>query len=244
MVKVRAHSWGGTLRRLFSKQRSLTMRAFSLAIFAALLVLAPQAARAQAALEPTQIVVGAPAQADLGTPLTVQALLTDSQGHPISKALIYFAVQDTFLHESSDVVLAQAVTNGNGQAVAQIADDFSGTITLQAEFRGDDQYAPSAATTPIAAASDQQVYSDHVGVNIPGLNVPPVSRSMAAIQSPLANLWGVVQSLWPAMNGWPLAAALLLVWANYAFAVTFVFRLAALGGKSDDSRSGEPRRLL
>lgn len=198
------------------------------------LALAPQAARAQAALQSTKIIIGAPAQADLGAPLTVQALLTDSQGHPISKAVIYFTAQEGFLHSTSDVVLSQAVTNGSGQAVVTIANDFSGAITLNAEFRGDTQYAASAASTPFAANGEQQVYAEHVGVDLPGLNVPPIGRSMASVQSPLGSVWQFAVGLWPAMNGWPLAAALLLVWSNYFLAVTFVFRLAALGSKPDE----------
>ncbi len=207
------------------------------------LILAPQPVRAQAALQQTQTMIGAPAQAELGKPLTVQALLTDSQGHPISKAVIYLTVQASFLHDSSDEVLAQAVTNGSGQAVATFADDLAGTVTLNAEFRGDNQYSPSSASTPIAASSDQQVYAEHVGVDLPGLNVPPISRSYAAIQSPLSSLWNFVAGLWPAMNGWPLAAALLLVWSNYFLAVTFVFRLAALGSKPDSSSEDFGRSL-
>ncbi len=239
MVKVRSR-----FARSAGPGRRIPVRAtrgLAILITIGVLSLAPHAARAQNALEATQIIIGAPAQADLGKPLTVQALLTDSQGHPISKAVIYFTVQATFLHESSDEVLAQAVTNGSGQAVATFADERSGTATINAEFRGDAQYAASTASTPVAAGADQQVYSDQVGVDIPGLNVPPISRSMASIQSPLAGLWQFVASLWPAMNGWPLAAALLLVWSNYFLAMTFVFRLAALGS-NPESPSADSRR--
>ncbi len=220
----------------------MTMRALLAAMVLGFLALAPRTARAQSALEPTQIVIGAPAQSNPGASLTVQALLTDSQGHPISKAVIYFTTQGTFLHDSSDVVLAQAMTNGSGQAVAQFADDFSGTIELRAEFRGDAQYAPSDATTSIATAGEQQVYAEHVGVDIPGLNVPPVRAPMASVQSPLGGIWGFVASLWPAMNGWPLAAILLLVWSMYLLAVRFVFRVAALGSEPEELPEFDSRR--
>ncbi len=207
-----------------------------------LLVLAPGAVQAQSALEATQIVIGAPAQSDAGAPITLQALLTDGQGHPISNEVIYFTTQDSFLHGNGDVVLAQAVTNKDGQAVAQFADDFSGTITLAAEFRGDTQYAASEATTPVATAGQQQVYADHVGVDIPGLNVPPVSSPMASVGSPAGGVMGLVAGLWPAMNGWPLAAILLLVWSMYLLAVRYVFRVAALGNEADDLPEFDSRR--
>lgn len=231
MVKVRSNSAPETLRTL------------AVLIVLGLFAMAPQTARAQTALQPTQILIGAPPQAEPGASLTVQALLADSQGHPISHAVIYFTAQEAFLHSSSDVVLAQAVTNGNGQAVAHFVDTFSGAVTLQAEFRGDTEYAPSTGTTPLASSGGQQVYAEHVGVDIPGLNVPPFSRSTAALRSPLASVWSRLSALWPAMNGWPLAAALLLVWSTYFFAVTFVFRVAALSGSPDDA-SADPRRSL
>ncbi len=204
--------------------------------------LAPRSARAQSALQPTQIVIGAPAQASAGETLTVQSLLTDGQGHPISKAVIYFTTQETFLHGSGDIVLGQAVTGGNGQAVAQFSDDFSGTVTVRAEFRGDSEYAPSDASAVIATAGEQQVYAEHVGVDIPGLNVPPIGAPVASIQSPEGGLPGFVADLWPAMNGWPLAAILLLVWSMYLLAVKSVIRVAALGSQPEDLPEFDSRR--
>ena len=216
----------------------ITIRALIAAMVLGFLAFAPQTARAQSPLEPTQIVVGAPSQSTLGQPFTVQAVLADSQGHPISKAVIYFTAPATFFGDTNDVVLAQAVTNGNGQASAQIVDDFSGAITLSAEFRGDTQYAPSNATTQISAAGDQQVYADHIGVDIPGFNVPPVGAPQASLQSQ-PGILGFITSLWPAMNGWPVFAVLFLVWSMYLLAVTFVFRVAASGKEP----ASTPRRL-
>ena len=175
----------------------------------------------------------------------MQAVLADSQGHPISKAVVYFTTQQNFLGSTSDVVLAQAVTNANGQAVAEFTDNFSGAFALQAEFRGDTQYAPSNATAQIGAAAMAQVYVEHVGVDLPGFNVPPVGVPMASVQSPQAGIAGFIQSLWPAMNGWPVAAVLFLVWSMYLFAVRFVFRVAAFGqARMRDTHSITPRGLV
>ena len=218
------------------------LRVAGIATLLGLLALGSRVARAQSPLEPTQIAIGAPAESNLGTPLTVQALLTDSQGHPIAKAPVFFATQETFLHATGDVILAQAITNGNGQAVAEIKDDFPGTITLQAEFRGDAHYAPSQATTPIVSTGSQQVYAEHVGVDVPGLNVPPVRAPMASVQSSPGGIWGFVASLWPAMNGWPVAAILLLVWSMYLLAVRSVVRVAVLGSGQDDLPEFDSRR--
>ena len=218
------------------------IRALTITMVLMFLTFAPPTARAQGMQEPTQIVVGAPTQSKLGEKLTVQAVLADSKGHPISKALIYFTTSATFLSKSGDVLLAQAVTNGNGQAVAHFVNDFSGPFMLRAEFPGDQQYAPSNATIQIVTVGNGQVYVEHIGVDIPGFNVPPVSAPMASIQSPQQNIWRFVQNLWPAMNGWPVAAVLLLVWSMYLLAVRFVFRVAALGSEPKEKLSFEERK--
>lgn len=221
----------------------IIIRALIITMVLSFLAFAPRAARAQGPLVPTRIVLSAPAQANLGESLTVQAVLADNQGHPISKAVIYFTTQATFLGDSSDVVLAQAVTSADGQAVTQFVNSFSGPLALRAEFRGDTWYAPSNTTIQVSAAGGEQVYTEHVGVDIPGFNVPPLSPPMASIQSPQQqNISRFVQNLWPAMNGWPVAAVLLLVWSMYLLAVKFVFRVAALGSEPEERPSFASRR--
>lgn len=214
------------------------IRALIVVVVLTFLAVAPLTGHAQGMQEPSQIVVGASTQAKLGEMLTVQAVLADSQGHPISKALIYFTTETKFMSKSGDVVLAQAVTNGNGQAVAQFMNNFSEALTLRAEFRGDNQYAPSTATTQIGTAGSGQVYVEHIGVDIPGFNVPPVSAPMASVQSlQQQNILRFIKNLWPAMMGWPVAAVLLLVWSMYLLTVKFVFRIAALGREPEEQPS-------
>ena len=220
----------------------MIIRALIVAMVLLLLAMAPGSARAQSVQEPSQIVLGAPAQSNVGEDLTVQAVLADSQGHPISKAMIFFTTETIFLNTKSDVVLAQAMTNAHGQAVAHFVDDLSGPLTLRAEFRGDTQYAPSHATIQIAMAGNGQVYVEHVGVDIPGFNVPPINAPVVSIQSPQQSIARSIQSLWPAMNGWPVAAVLLLVWSMYLLAIRFVFRVAALGGEAEELPPFDSRR--
>ncbi len=198
---------------------------------------ASHAVQAQGAAEPTRIIIGAPAQANLGERLTVQAVLVDSHSKPISKAIIYFTTHATFLDKSGDVVLAQAVTNKDGQAVAEFADDISGAIILSAEFRGDTQYAPSNATAQVNDAGKGQVYAEHIGVKIPGFNAPPVTAPMASFQS-LS-----FARMWPAMTGWPIAAALIILWSLYFRAVTLLFRVAKPDTEAGETIPAERRRL-
>lgn len=188
------------------------------------LVLAPNGVRAQTQPVVTQLVIGVPAQSNLGELLTVQAVLTDGQGHPIPQEVIYFTTRTTFLGKSGKVLLAQAVTNGSGQAVAQFTNDSSGTFELVAEFQGDGQYAASNATAQVETVGSQQIYTEHIGVDIPGFNVPPVGALSLSSQSP-----SFISNLWPAMNGWPIAAALFLVWFMYFLASRYILRVAMLG---------------
>jgi hypothetical protein len=227
-----------------NSQSTLLLMAIRILVLAMLidcLAFAPGSVRAQNPVVPTEIVIGAPAQSTLGGPLTVQAVLADSQGHPISKAVIYFTTQSTFLGETKEVVLAQAVTNADGQAVTEFADNSSGSLTLSAEFRGDTQYAPSNATARTATTGAGQVYVEHVGVDIPGYNVPPMGVQSATLRSSQQDLSRFIQDLWPAMTGWPIAAILLLVWSMYLFAVKFVFRVAGVG--TEHRNSNDPMRL-
>ncbi len=220
----------------------ITMRLAAMAALLAALVFAAGSASAQSAQQGTQIMMGGPAQSQAGASITMQAVLADSQGHPISKAVIYFTSQSTFLSDTSDVVLAQAVTNAKGQAVATLVDDFSGTATLSAEFRGDTQYAPCNTSIQVGETGGGQVYVEHIGVDIPGFNVPPGGTPRASLSVSQNSLTSFLASLWPAMNGWPVAAVLLLVWSMYLLAVTFVFRVAA-GGADDGAPADQPGRM-
>ena len=202
----------------------MRQRALMLVLVVCMLALPELSARAQAALEPTQIVVGGPAQADLGKLVTVQAVLADSQGHPISGALITFSSPATFMSVTRDVVLAQVVTNAKGQAVARFTNNFSGDITLKAEFAGDGQYAASSATTQITNSGDSQVYSDNFSGQTTGGNV--MATASGALPAPALSQW--VLALRRSAGGIPVAFALLLVWSMYLVAVGYIFRIAAL----------------
>lgn len=230
---------------IVSSQRTLltmTIRALAITMVSLAIAPAPRTASAQSAQEPTQMSIGAPAQTILGDRIYVQAVLVDSRGNRISKATVYFTTPATLLGQDGDVLLAQAMTNKDGQAVAQFENDFSGTITLRAEFRGDERYAPSDVTTQVAAVGDEQVYIEHVGVDIPGLNVPPLTTPMVALKSPTRGVSLLIEGLWPSMSGWPIAAALIIVWSLYLLAVTLTFRVATSESERKESTFVADRR--
>ncbi len=197
------------------------------AAFLLLALLVPNAAQAQETKEATAIRIGAPAQLGLGESGMVQAVLADSAGKAIPNAMIYFVTSASFLNGSGDMVVARAITNKNGQAVAEYSSRDPGTITVRAEFRGDDRYTPADAETQINIAGEQQVYVQHVGVHIPGLNEAPPVPVAASLSQPFGGVTPDVQALWPSMSGWPVALVLMIVWSLYIFAVVLIFRIAA-----------------
>jgi hypothetical protein len=202
---------------------------FTGAVFLLLALLLPHAAQAQGAKAPTVLRIGAPDHANLGEHITAQAMLADGTGKPIAKATIYFVTPASFLSGSGDMVLAEAITSKNGQAVAHFTNDLSGSLNLRAEFRGDDRYAPSEATMQISVGGDAQLYVEDVGVHIPGLNEAPPVPVEASLSQPSGGVTADVQALWPSLSGWPIALVLMLVWSLYLFVVVLIFRIAAAG---------------
>lgn len=176
-------------------------------VVTALALSAPLAAASQ----PTAISIGAPATAELGQQVTLQARLVNGAGQPIAKAQVIFVSPATFLGTSGDVVVASATTDKTGLATADWQVRRNGTLAVRAEFSGDDQYASSQAATQMIVSGSQQLYVQHAGVRIPGLNEAPVSA---------------LSGLWPRLSGWPIAAALLIVWSLYGATVFLIFRIA------------------
>ncbi|MGE5140233.1 MAG: Ig-like domain-containing protein [Rudaea sp.] len=187
----------------------------------------PGAVAAQNAKEETAIQIGTPDHLHLGDRVTLQAVLGDSQGRPISGATIYFSAHAAFLSGSGEMVVAQAVTNENGQAVAGFENQMAGRLELRADFRGDDHYSPSGATAEIPVEGDAQLYVPQVGVQIPGLNQPPPVPAAASLGRPMIGMTQDVSNLWPSMSGWPIALVLLTVWSLYVLVVVLIFRIAA-----------------
>jgi molybdopterin-containing oxidoreductase family membrane subunit len=161
----------------------------------------------------TQITVAVPGQVALGQTIEAQARLLDGTGTPIAKAIIQFTVPLAFLVSSSDVVLAQATTDKSGIADVRFDIRTSGALEVHAVYAGDDHYAPGTAVAPVTVNGDQQLYVQHAGVPVPGLNEAPSQVSAA-------------DSLWPGLSGWPIALVLIVVWSLFAFVAVLVARIA------------------
>jgi len=193
----------------------------------ALAMLAAGAGTAQAGSAPTRLTFTAPSQAALSDLVTVRARLVDAQGAPLARARIAFIAPLTFLNGAGDVVLTESVTDKDGSAVGTFQARVAGALALRAVFRGDDLYAPSEARAELTVAGDEHpLYAEHVGVHLPGLNQPP-GIGQIALSEPQETVISRALALWPAMSGWPIAAALIVIWSIYAGVVRLLFRIAA-----------------
>ena len=153
----------------------------------------------------TQVAAAFPSEVGLGQTVEAQARLTDAGGAPIPKATIVFTAHLSFLATSSDVVLAEAITDKAGLATADFDLRTAGALEVRAAFAGNDSYAPATASGKVNVTGDAQLYVQRAGVAIPGLNEAP---------APLAQ---TASPLWPWLSGWPIALVLLIVWSLYAF---------------------------
>lgn len=184
------------------------------------------AGAAAAGTVPTRLELSVPPSTDLGAATDVQARLTDASGQPIARAAVRFVTRLSFLEAAGDVVLADARTDERGVATAQIELRTAGTLTIAARYDGDERYAAAAAATGvIAVRAGDQLYLEHAGVHVPILNGPP-QLAPVALSEPAGGILSFIAHLWPFASGWPVAAALLIVWSLYAFAASLIFRIA------------------
>lgn len=177
--------------------------------------------------EPTAITVAVPAEAQLGQTVEVQARLTDASGAPIPKALVVFTAPLAFLSGESDVVLADARTDEQGIASARFEARSAGRLAISAVFRGDARYAASSDRRELAVSGDGQLFVQHAGVHLPGLNAGPAALPVFQGTGPVIGLVEGTSRLWPLLSGWPIALALMIVWSLYGSVVAFVFRIAS-----------------
>ncbi len=170
------------------------------------------------------LTITAPGSATLGEQVTVTAKLTSAAG-PIVKAPVQFVIPTTFLNGSGDMVVAQGVTDGQGQATGTFEARSTGALQLKAVFAGDNTYAAATAATsaPVAVSGNEQLYVPDIGIRLRGLNTTPTGQATG-----LAHWF---------LSGWPIGAVLTLIWSLYAAAVFFMSRVVAEGERATEARS-------
>lgn len=206
-------------------------------IFAVALVLLALPAASVASADtppPASIAFYVAKTARFGQTVQLSARLVDAARTPIGGARVAFLVPSTFfLGTTGDVVIAEIPTNKEGVAEVEYEVRQSGWLELRAEFRGNDRYAAARNTARILVdEAPHQLYVEHAGVQVPGLNVPLDARQahgeaeVVEAEPPPSGL----AALWPTVSVWPIALVLLTVWSLYGVAVSQMFRIASAGG--------------
>lgn len=201
----------------------MTLRGTLIAL-ALLVALATPALAAGSA--PTTLTIAVPPQVELGQLAQARARLTDASGTPIAKATVLFTATLGFLSGESEVVLADARTDAAGVAVGEFEARTEGTLTIGAVFAGNDTYAPARASAPMTVEGSDQLYVQHAGVHLPGLNAGPAAVPVLGDRGVSLGVIPGTSRLWPAMSGWPIALVLMIVWSLYGLVVARMFRLA------------------
>ncbi|MBI2325108.1 MAG: hypothetical protein HYU87_09140 [Chloroflexi bacterium] len=202
----------------------------AVAAAATLLVLALSAPSVVAAADPSRLALTAPATARFGETIGVGARLTDGQGAPISGARIVVVTPMRFLNGAGDAVLLDGRTDKDGSVAGEIAIRSTEPLALRARFGGDTQYDAAEAAARISVEGEAvALYEQHAGARVPMLNQAPGADGVSLAAGAGDGVLGRMRELWPALSGWPIAAALITVWSIFAFAVSLLFRIRSAG---------------
>ncbi|MBI2952734.1 MAG: Ig-like domain-containing protein [Chloroflexi bacterium] len=170
----------------------------------------------------------------VGENVKLGAKLVDAAGAPLAGVKVAFVVPNTFfLGSTADVLIAEVQTDKEGVAETEYSVRNPGWLDVRAEFRGNDRYTSARATDRFLVDEPaQQLYVQHAGVQIPGLNTAPGGQQSNAEMnahgsgSPATGLG----ALWPTLSVWPIVLVLLTIWSLYGVAVSQIFRIASAGG--------------
>lgn len=141
-----------------------------LAILVALALLLFSSVAQGAGPEPG-LTLQAPAQGTLGQTATVQSTLLTPGGSPVAGATIQFFSPTSFLSTIGEVLLGEAVTNGDGVAVLNYELRSDEQVEIIARFAGNASYGPVERSATIAVLGSTQLYQEEAGVRVPGVGV-------------------------------------------------------------------------
>ena len=135
--------------------------------------------------QPVHLEVRMPSQIELGSTVSISAVLTDMDGHPISGATIFFE-RPAFWGDAINghMLIGSATTDHDG--VAMISEEMrtGGESDVDAVFAGDPVHAPGDASGSFTVVGDSQLSASHTGLKIPWLNL----WALAAV---IALVWGL-----------------------------------------------------
>lgn len=170
----------------------------------------------------SMLLLTAPEQAQSGQPLTLTAVLRDSQGKPIGSATVKFLIKVDFF-TSGLMEIGDAVTNDQGVAVFEYTPRQVGDIQIIARYEG-----VETATMLTLAEADEPFYQAETGVRLPAPGVEVFIGPESALElgeggrAPMSalRLPGGILS-WLLL----LVGAVMLIWLTYFRVMYQVFRI-------------------
>ncbi len=123
------------------------------------------------AADPAVLKLQAPAEATLGSSITVTAVFEDIGGSAIVGANIIFWIPVDFLGTVGSIPYGEATTNAQGEAIFSYEPRTEGIITLNAYFPGNEQHEFTQGTMELTVQGSTQLYHEEAGVHVPGIGI-------------------------------------------------------------------------
>ncbi len=124
-----------------------------------------------AAPAPVVLQLSAPVAVTVGDSTLLQATLTNEAGEPVASVLVTLYERAAFLDLSArEIVVASAITNGEGRADLRFEARRTGPRSLVARFAGDQEHAAAEARIELAVREGAQVYEVEAQRGVPGVN--------------------------------------------------------------------------
>ncbi len=160
----------------------MAKRLLIVTIFSALLALLT-AASAAADQPVPYMTLGFPSPAPTGNRIVLSAYLLDPAGNPISGQRISFTSEVEFMNTLGTIHLGDATTDDNGLAYLPFMPTSLGMEAINAQFAGNEIFAPISATNPISITEGRAVYREEVPFRIPGADIRIVVVALTAVWS-------------------------------------------------------------
>ncbi len=173
------------------------------------------------------LLLTAPARAQSDQPLTLTAVLKDSQGKPVSNATVKFFIEVDFF-TSGLMEIGEAVSNEQGVADFEYTPRQSGKTEIVARYEGDGLNTIETAAMLTLVGTNEAIYQSEAGVSLPA----PVARVFIGPESALEldEMGKAPMTAFQISGGvllWVLlvTTALILVWVVYFRVLYLMFRI-------------------
>ncbi len=164
-----------------------------------------------------------PEQAQSGQPLTLTAVLQDSQGKPVGNATVRFFINVDFF-TTGLMEIGEAVTNDLGMAVLEYTPRLTGDIQILA------RHEATETATPLTLSEPDEPFYHHTEAGlhfpIPGVEVfigPGTPLELGEEGEAPISVFRPPSGVLSWLS--PLLLAVIAIWATYFYVVNQVFRI-------------------